>query len=291
MLTKSGVAIHVLPDAVGENAYTLTVANDVSAIIPALDMSNPKCIVVKARTSFSMVCTMGEEMAPEHISSFTFVRRSQGPCSSGMTIRTKHRSKFSIVWRRSMESLSGTDLPATCCQGLLNSKAGETHVFRMVLAVSTYHSEVMSACQLRKRARDLCLSWRCRRHFKFVSVYGMYCAASVLNKSFVHVMLQGTVLRHMMDNASVDQLTFVVRRPTERVVVLPKSDRLGLDISFRKQVSIRHTQCQQVSVRLVCICMSKSRSWVHCQAMGYWHSWWCHGTMELRKTKLADRRA
>ena len=43
-----------------------------------------------------------------------------------------------------------------------------------------------------------------------------------------------------MENTAVDKLNLVIRRPEERVVVVPKSDRLGLDISFRKQVSIRH---------------------------------------------------
>ncbi|CAE7219076.1 unnamed protein product, partial [Symbiodinium pilosum] len=116
-------------DAVGENAYTLTVANDVSAIIPALDMSNPKCIVVKEIT------------------------------------------------------------------GALQQWNDDTD-------------------QTQVQVFD-----------RLAQVNGEACTS--------------TVLRHMMDNASVDQLTFVVRRPTERVVVLPKSDRLGLDISFRKQVSIR----------------------------------------------------
>ncbi|CAE7242977.1 unnamed protein product [Symbiodinium necroappetens] len=48
-----------------------------------------------------------------------------------------------------------------------------------------------------------------------------------------------TMLRHKMEEAGCDQLTFTLQRPEQRQVILPKSDRLGIDISFRKGVSVR----------------------------------------------------
>ena len=47
------------------------------------------------------------------------------------------------------------------------------------------------------------------------------------------------MLRHKMEEAGCDQLTFTLQRPEQRQVILPKSDRLGIDISFRKGVSVR----------------------------------------------------
>ena len=51
------------------------------------------------------------------------------------------------------------------------------------------------------------------------------------------------MLRHKMEEAGCDQLTFTLQRPEQRQVILPKSDRLGIDISFRKGVSVRQGRC------------------------------------------------
>ena len=37
-----------LPDVAGESSFTMVVPNDVASLIPALDMSDPVCILVKA---------------------------------------------------------------------------------------------------------------------------------------------------------------------------------------------------------------------------------------------------